>query len=286
MSDDPLGSTLYGFLSELGPVADRVEVCGGYGLYLRQQELAESGAPTLIPAELWPIARATLDIDVFLSLEVVASPAEMARIRGALERRGFQPRPEAQYHQFVRELPDGGTVRIDLLAADPLILGADPRIRADATRARPWNMKDPILHAHPCVGVVPDAGPASRHRVKVGALTIGVRVPSTLRFLMMKLSAYADAVQAERAGEREKHAVDLYRIVAMTSREEDQRIPDLFAGLAASPAAAFCRTVAAEHFAGESSPGILLLRAPTRAMPVPVAGLEVFTETMATYFGR
>lgn len=55
----------------------RVFLGGGYGLYLKQVYLAQSGIRTLIPVEAWPRPRATADLDLFLSTEIIVDLESM-----------------------------------------------------------------------------------------------------------------------------------------------------------------------------------------------------------------
>jgi hypothetical protein len=50
---------------------------GGYGLFLKQLHLRAENVPTLFEVEMWPEARSTSDLDLFLRAEVVTDPERM-----------------------------------------------------------------------------------------------------------------------------------------------------------------------------------------------------------------
>ena len=106
---------------------------GGYGLFLKQEHLTSSGAPTLIPPERWPEARATNDLDLLLRPETVARAKPMKMIRDALTRLGFEPVEGAEFYQFAKPLGGSRFVKIDFLAG-PLNLRLSGALAPTARR--------------------------------------------------------------------------------------------------------------------------------------------------------
>lgn len=75
-------------------VGDKIPlvVGGGFGLYLRQEYLLQSGERTLL--EQLPEPRATNDIDLFITMEVLVRVEFVQALRQEIERLGFSPTPE------------------------------------------------------------------------------------------------------------------------------------------------------------------------------------------------
>jgi hypothetical protein len=63
---DDLRTVLLDLLHELEETGTNVMLGGGYGLFLKQEHLASTGATTWIPSDRWPTARSTKDIDFLL----------------------------------------------------------------------------------------------------------------------------------------------------------------------------------------------------------------------------
>jgi len=134
---DDLRTVLLELLCELDGTGADVMLGGGYGLFLKQEYLASSGATTLIPSDRWPEARSTNDIDLLLRPEIVTRTEHMSSIRKALDRLGFEPVDGAKFYQFVKSLGGGRSVKVDFLAGP---LGQDDdakRVRTDSRRIKP-----------------------------------------------------------------------------------------------------------------------------------------------------
>ena len=110
--EHPLLRTVIDLDEALGGDA-RLLLAGGLGLFLKQRHLMDSAARTLLPVDQWPTARTTQDIDIVLRAEIVASAAEMARFRAALDRLGCVVDEAARWMKFTRAV-DGRRVVIDL----------------------------------------------------------------------------------------------------------------------------------------------------------------------------
>lgn len=95
MSMDTLTTCLLGLASKLKGVVEALTLGGGFGLCLKQRHLeSQKDLQTLIPGELWPPARATEDVDLLLSTEVVVSVREMRSMRQTRDDLGFAPSVE------------------------------------------------------------------------------------------------------------------------------------------------------------------------------------------------
>src|SRR5262249_35138172 len=133
---------------------DGVLLGGGYGLYLKQLHQSEAGERTLIPAEFWPAPRATQDLDLMLSAELVADVRSMSSVRDALDRLQYRVLPGSEHLQFIKELSENRNIKIDLLTAQLTVLQGIPQIQANTRRARPSGPDRPRLHAHPTDGAL------------------------------------------------------------------------------------------------------------------------------------
>lgn len=198
-------------------------LAGGLGIYLKQVQLQESGARTLVPHDLLPPARTTQDVDLVLRAEVVASPTSARTIRSALDSLGFQAVAGAEFLKFRRGMPPQ-EVAVDLLVGP---LGAHrSAIDIKGGRARPAGLsgRDSIhaRHAPEALGVDVHWCTLTVAGVRSDGMRIAcpVRTPSPFTYALMKLAALQDRIHDAGKGHGRHHAVDLYRIVAMLTEED------------------------------------------------------------------
>ena len=88
MNDGPLRTALLDLHDALDPVAGRVLLGGGYGLYLKQLHLRKAEGRTLLDAAAWPAPRVTNDLDLLLPAEPISDAADMTLVRRAPNRLG------------------------------------------------------------------------------------------------------------------------------------------------------------------------------------------------------
>lgn len=291
VTDDLMLVGLAELIEALGPLTDRILLAGGYGLYLKQLHLAQLNQKTLIAGEHWPAARATNDFDLVLDMELLASVPDMTLLRQALDGLGYEPIENAHYYHFQREGGRPGALRVDLLAPQPDRVDADERIRHQPTRrAGPKGHGRPKVHAWPAEGVLlgEEGGVAmeiplpARPGADRPART--VRVPHTLTSMLMKLSAYGNQKRDGHAG-FEKNAIDLYRVIAMTSEEEDRAMPGLLAGVTGDPVVARCRELATANFKGPDAPGVVEIRQHPGWRNSARPDVDKFVAVLSDYFG-
>jgi hypothetical protein len=228
VNDSLLRTSLLDLLHALGNDAQGILLGGGYGLYLKQLHLAKTGVRTLIDADLWPAPRATEDLDLMLSAELVADARSMTVLRAALDTLEYEVIEGSEYLQFVRTVGATRVVKVDLLTAQLDVLKNIPAIRADSRRARPAAADRPDLHAHPTDGaltlteaplVIEVSGTLSNGQ----AFATRVTIPHPFSYLLMKLTAYRDRRNDPDKDMGRHHALDVFRIVAMlTEPERDQ----------------------------------------------------------------
>ncbi len=234
---------------------------GGYGLFLKQEYLRSQNVPTLFDAQMWPEARSTSDLDVFLRAEVVTNPEQMRRVRAALDSLQYQVVETARFYQFFKPVPIGGSIKIDLLVGP---LGEFEALAdKNSRRVRPKIGGD--LHAHPvdealgieesCMGI-----PLCANRTTGEAYEAVVHVPQGFSYLMMKLFAFRDRKGDANKAMGRHHALDLFRIVAMLTRDEYASVKAMRERYAEHSLVKQAQQVIREHFGTEEAVGVLRLR--------------------------
>ena len=253
--NDPLLAALEELAVALRAASIPLVLGGGLGLFLMQrlrQEQARAGdVRTLLPAHAWPPARSTEDMDLILPTEVVADLAQMRSIRKALDRLGYAP--SVPHMQFVKPTPTG-PVKVDLLTGPP----HPPELGSELRQSKPPRVQPaagrPNLHAY----ATPEA-----LRPEVGATPvrlsdeIEVLVAGPTALLLMKLHAARDRLAR---GDRDlggKHALDLYRLVAMLTRQEEGEVVSLLRRHHEHPPVAEAAQIVGDLFVSGSSPGVL-----------------------------
>ncbi len=283
-----LKTSLLDLLYELRNEDLRLILGGGYGLYLKQVHLQNTLAvPTLIEGELWPVPRATEDLDILLRTEVVIDAERMGPIRTALDRLNYTVVPGAEYMQFIKQLGGGRFVKVDLLTGPLGPLATDARVKIDSRRVRP--RKSVHLHAHrtdealefqnntmaiPVDGVL--SSDENYHAT--------IHVPSPFTLLLMKLYAFRDRRHDQEKGLARHHALDIYRIVAMlTEVEFDQTRQRIAAQQGHAVLIEAARTVK-EYFGAPESLGSLRLQ--SHALWSERMALDMFLSALQDLFLR
>ncbi len=237
----------------------------GYGLYLKQLHLTQAGVRTLIGAELWPAPRATEDLDLMLSAELVADARSMTALRAALDKLNYEVRTNSKYLQFVRTITGAQVVKVDLLTAQLDVIKSFPAISADSRRARPTAADRPQLHAHPTDGALTLTEAPLVIKI-TGTLSTGqafaapVAIPDAFSYLLMKLTAYRDLRNDLDKDMGRHHAMDVFRIVAMLTEPERDQVQANLRRFAADDQVSSCVGLVRLAFASATSPGVLAMR--------------------------
>jgi len=277
MNAAPLITTLIDLDRAIGSPSFKVILGGGFGLYLRQVHLQEqAGLRTLLPGELWPLPRGTEDIDVFLPTEIVASLADMKRLREALDRIGFKPVEEAKFLHFSKPWLPAGRVKIDMLTGP---LGPTSKAKVKITRPRVRPRGELELHAYLTEEAL-DFEESLQEMTITGhgsdntPGTVTVFIPQAFTFLLMKLHAFADRLNDPKVDLGRHHALDVYRIVAMLTEAEFDQVRQLAKKHSASRPVVRVRQIIREHFSSPSAMGLIRLREHTLFTPrMDVTGL-------------
>lgn len=287
MNDELLRTSLLDLLHAVGEEAHGMLLGGGYGLYLKQVHLAQAGQRTLVPADLWPVPRATQDLDVMLSAELVADARAMGVVRAALDRLGYVVVKGAEYLQFARTIPPAQVVKIDLLTAQLDVLHATPAIRANTRRARPNAAPRPDLHAHPTDGALalteaPLVIAVRGTRTNGQAPWAHVKIPHPFSYLLMKLTAYRDRRTDADKDLGRHHALDVFRIVAMLMEEERDQLRQYVVRFADNPQVRSCADLVRADFGQATAGGVLAMR--QHRLWQNDLQLDVFIETIREIF--
>jgi len=283
MNDELLRTSLLDLLCTLGEDARGVLLGGGYGLYLKQLHLAEARERTLISAELWPVPRATQDLDLMLAAELVADARSMGAVRAALDRLKYHVVKGSEYLQFARTISPAQVVKIDLLTAQLDVLQDIPAIRANSRRARPSAANRPELHAHPTDGALAlteaPLGLDVAGKLSNGhAFSAHVTIPHPFSYLLMKLTAYRDRRSDVDKDLGRHHALDVFRIVAMLTEEESEQLHQYAQRFRDNLQVRSCADLVRSDFTHVSAGGVLAMREHPLWQNDPQ--LEVFIETI------
>jgi hypothetical protein len=218
-----LRTALLDLLYEVQETEVKLIIGGGYGIYLRTENVRKSGNKTLF--DIWPAARSTNDLDLFLRPELLIESDKLKPLSIAIKKLGYKSVPGSEHYQFKKPGPDGseaGSIKIDILTG-PSNRFKNTGVKVDERRVRPRPSIG--LHAHPAnEALTLDKG---LHGVKFkGDLSSGeswegeVYLPHVFTFLMMKLFAFKDRFEDEDKEFGRYHALDLYTILATTTENE------------------------------------------------------------------
>ena len=249
--------------AELPDLPAPMLIGGGFGLYLKQLHLQEKQPPveTLIPDETWPPPRATEDVDLLLPTELIVSHEHMSSLRAALDRLGYEPEPRAKFFRFSRQTPRG-VLKIDLMAGDVPAEDAG-KVKICPPRVRPHGGIQ--LHAHLtkealALGVAPFGLRLAGQRSDGRSAQLVVHVPNPFTYLLMKLHAFRDRKDDPDKRQGAHHAIDIYRIVSMLTRDEYDLVRRLRGEHARSEVVAAATAIVRDAFTNPDDGGLLRLR--------------------------
>lgn len=253
MSDDTLRAALTELVRASATAGVRLFLGGGYGLYLKQIHLSNSGIRTFLPAEAWPRPRGTPDLDIFLPTEIVVDIKHMNTLRKILDDLGYAPLETAKFMHFEKPV-DQGSVRVELLTG-PVAPEFLPRLRISEPRVRPKG--DLELHAYLTNAAVALEEEPLSIELEDG---LSVLIPNAFAFLVMKLHACRDRVDDQNKQLGRHHALDVYRILAMLSSDELDLARKLHEQYREAAAVRQAKDIVAELFADDTRRGVLRMK--------------------------
>lgn len=243
---------------------------GGLGLLLRDEHLRRENARTL---RSYPPLRSTLDIDVFLTRDVIVDAEQMRTVRGILEELGYAPRDEARYFQFIRgtERDEAGVpTKVDLLAALP---DAGSAVKVSGPRIRPHGYDG--LHAR----VTREAFSVERDATEVPLNcnddVVVVRVPHPFSHVIMKLHAFRDRIDDPDPDLSRYHAFDIYVAVAMLTEAEFERAGAMRLEYEQVPEFVEAQEIRREHFGRRTDLGPVRLHEHIRNVRLDERSLQL-----------
>lgn len=262
---DEMDHLKQGLLEFAVTLADRdipLVVAGGYGLYLKQQELMRREVRTVLPRDTWPHPRSTHDLDVFIRPEIVVDKDRFSGVRQCLVDLGYAVLEGFESWSFIK--PSGpGRIKIDLLVGP---LGEhENQVRQKGIRARPKGMNDPKLHARMCNDAIGVNKPGVKieirgildNRARANAV---ISVPEAFTYAVMKLNAFRDRINDKEQEFGRHHALDLFRTVAMMTEKEYERAKCLRRENSGNDHVKRAITIVEADFSQDESPGIIKLR--------------------------
>lgn len=232
---DPLWPHFAALWTDLRRIAPGILLTGGYGLFLKQTWLlSNAGVPTVVGVHAWhdQIPRSTRDLDFIAEVGLIASPEQQRAIDAVLVTHRFEVVEQNARWQFIKQLDSGYSLLLDFHTPSPSQERDDVRVESRRVKPQP-SLRSKGIHGREnreAVGC--DLRP---FRFPVAGLDIVI--PNPVSQAVMKLTAMRDrwtrAQDATRpANERQteeaearKHAQDVFRVIAMMTREEYESAP-------------------------------------------------------------
>jgi hypothetical protein len=261
-------------------------VVGGFGLTLRSKWLLASQQATIMTRQLVP--RSTEDIDLMLPLELLADRNKMQSLRVAILAMGFEELvPRFQFVKPASATGIGRNVKIDLLAPQPTI----PHPILKVTVPRIGHKNNSPLHGR----VTPEALAIEQAALRFGVIgktsdgqqqQAMIELPNAFSLLLMKLFAYRDNEIGLKGPasqpNAERHAADIYRIVALLTEEEfEQTLPVISEQYQSHPIVIEAQSIVKDYLSQLDQPGIEKI---TGQLRVSVAEIETFYAVMRKLF--
>ncbi|MCX6378956.1 MAG: nucleotidyl transferase AbiEii/AbiGii toxin family protein [Armatimonadetes bacterium] len=255
--NDPLLPHLLDIITD--PASEGLILTGGFGIRIKQASLRATEARTLIP--VFPEARATQDLDFFLSLSLFVQKERGTAVRALFDRLQYtEYTPQYQFGKPFRSENPEPKVKIDLLARSPSpeegIRVKGPRVGSGAGielhgRETPegFAVEERLL-----------AIPVSGARSDGQEVTAQVLVPHPYAWINLKVKAAHDWLRMER-GEiarkpnSEKHAFDVYVLTAMLTESELEAMEEVRAPYWNTPIRSEIQNYAFDLFGSEQSQG-------------------------------
>lgn len=291
---DPLWTHFRPLWLDFEKAGGGVLVAGGYGLFLKQQFLLGArDQPIVITLERWPDAapRATGDMDLIVSLDLIADETANKRLFTALEEQGFvvSEKLHGKRWQYFKEIRKDQYIIVELHA--PLPKGDDEfenlQSNRFAVKHKP-SLGEQGVHGranHEAIG-------SELHPFRFEMEAIQILVPNPVTWTVMKLTAAEDTWKRSREEHRDpkdrayfreqaiKHGHDACRVVGMTTLQERDASAQVIDAIRETPPFARASEIYREFFMGEDCWANEVLR--DRWLP---ADLEVIQAILASWYG-
>lgn len=254
---DPLLPHLLDIMAS--PASRGLILAGGFGIRLKQAYLRDTNARTLITP--FPEARATLDLDFFLSLALFVQKERGAAVRQLLDQLGYtEYTPKYQFGKPMTAAAPENKVKVDLLARLPE--GEDIQVKTLRVGAN----SGIDLHGRQtpegfAVEDYPQQIPIRGHNSNGVLVETTVLLPNPYAWLNLKVKAGHDWLRAERGEippkpDRAKHVFDVYVLTAMLTELELQEASSAAARYEQRPLANEIRDCVRALYADRNSVGV------------------------------
>lgn len=228
---------------DLRTISPRLLLAGGYALFLKQQWLvskADNSAPTLVAVERWidSTPRVTNDLDFVVELDLIASPEDQRLLNKVLEKHQFSVVPKNSRWQFTKQVDEARQVVVDFHAAPPLQERDDVRVQSRRVKPNP-SLAQLGIHGRENA----EAIGCERHPFTFEFADVEIAIPNPVTLAFMKLVATRDKrlasqdanasaeLRNEFDAKAKKHARDVYRVIAMMTRDESDAADEIVAAL-------------------------------------------------------
>ncbi len=265
---------------------DSLLLLGGFALLLKQEWLRDMGRASLIPLREWTgeaIPRTTHDIDVGVSVRLIADAAKQQQLQTLLENQGFvlDDTPSRKRWAWVCT---ANHIALEFHASRSDAEGCeDLEVKGIRVKNRRLRGKGRGVHGFANAELV---GMEKRFVFEHQGTVLAV--PHALIACMMKLKAFADRyeqyrqdpiAEAEQFYQYQKHARDVMRILAMLTPEEERTLAEVLAEVETGALFQRCRDIVSNHFSSPEQVGCAAAAAYWRA-----GQLSILCEALRTIF--
>ena len=218
-------------------------VAGGYGLFLKQRWLSSSASlPTVVPIPNWldTTPRVTKDVDLVLGLDLIKDASHQKSVVSALKQNGFEAsdRESEQRWKFLKRLSGDQLIVVEMHAQRP-----DPNLDGITATGKRVKHKPSLGEQGVHGRTNPEAVGSELHPFQFSLDDVNLFVPNPVTWSVMKLTATRDRWVSSQDLSRDeefrefnrlqaaKHAQDVYRVIAMMTREERDRANEVVESL-------------------------------------------------------
>ena len=245
---DPLWTHFKPLWLEFAKAGNGVLVAGGYGLFLKQQWLLRNSKAIVVLLDRWPDAapRATGDMDLIVSLDLIGNEAANKQLYTALEEQGFtvSEKLHGKRWKYFKEIEKDKHVIVELHAPMPDGDARDDNLAANrfAVKHKP-SLGDEGVHGR----TNREAVGSELHPFPFELEAIQIAVPNPVTWTVMKLTAAEDTWTRSQDVKREpedrmyfreqaiKHGHDACRAVAMMTIEERDSTAEVIKAIRDTP---------------------------------------------------
>ncbi|MBK7961522.1 MAG: hypothetical protein IPK04_10195 [Bdellovibrionales bacterium] len=228
---------------------------GGMGLYIRSV-YGKHQESTRYPFRTE--ARATADLDIFLTAETIVSKEAIEKVKAILSKQGYAVVPEAQYFQFSKQVTVSGSqrsIRLDFLSAPPAPEDKS-KVKISAPRVKPKGVDE--FHAYK----TDEAEGISIGLEQIDVNGSIIQVVSPFNYLILKLHAFNDRKDEtnEKSDRGRHHAWDIFATIVRMNESDWKSAHEHRKAHAQKDYFQNVRRIQGESFLGKDEVGFLRMR--------------------------